>query len=168
MIYLVIISALILVLLVILISPVHVYIDTESNTYKVYQGGWLSAGFIFDEEEIILLELRLIGIKVKPISILDKVFDKKKKRSKENKKKRVVSERFGIGVFYKIIRSCEVKAFYLNMDTGDPVQNAKLYPIFELLNYKYGGFHINFTGRNRLLLDVQSRPIRILKIFVTQ
>lgn len=55
--------------------------------------------------------------------------------------------------------------FYLNIDTGDCISNAKLYPLFAFFNYKGGNFNINFEGKNRLALHIQNRPIKIIKTF---
>ena len=52
------------------------------------------------------------------------------------------------------------------MDTGNCILNAKLYPLFALLNYYTGNFYINFQGRNQLVLLVKNRPIDIIKSLI--
>ena len=63
----------------------------------------------------------------------------------------------------RIIKSFKIKRMQLNIDTGDCIMNAKLFPVFAFLNYKVGGFTINFEGRNQVALHAQSRPINIIK-----
>ena len=66
----------------------------------------------------------------------------------------------------RLTRTFKVKTFMLNIDSGDAITNAKLYPIFSLLNYRGGNFNINFEGRNQLILQLQNRPIDLIKSFI--
>ena len=63
---------------------------------------------------------------------------------------------------FRILKSFRVTKMFVDLDTSNCITNAKLYPLFALLNYKYGGFNINFDGRTQLLLYLENRPIRIL------
>ena len=66
----------------------------------------------------------------------------------------------------RLIRSFRVRYFRWDLDTGNPVLNARLYPAFYLLDRTLGGFGINFQDHNRLALRVVNRPLRILRAFV--
>jgi len=66
----------------------------------------------------------------------------------------------------RFLKSFKVKKLLLNIDTGNCILNAKLYPFFSLLNYQIGNFSINFQGRNRLALEVENRPIDIIKSII--
>lgn len=80
-----------------------------------------------------------------------------------SKKKRKHKMNFKTGL--RLLRSFKVKTFYMNIDTGDCISNAKLYPVFAFLNYRYGGFNVNFDNRNQVILELQNRPIYIIKSF---
>ena len=66
----------------------------------------------------------------------------------------------------RMLRTFKVKEFLLDFDSGNCITNAKLYPVFVYLNYQIGGFHINFQGRNQLVLQLHNRPIHIIKSFI--
>ncbi len=66
----------------------------------------------------------------------------------------------------RLLKSFRIKQFLLNVDTGNCISNAKLYPVFAFLNYRVGGFNINFQGRNQLVLHIQNRPIHIIRSFI--
>lgn len=66
----------------------------------------------------------------------------------------------------RLVRTFKVQKLRLDMDTGDYVVNAKLYPVFMLLNRHVGSFHINFQDRNRLVMDVRNTPYRLIKSFI--
>ncbi|WP_157961199.1 hypothetical protein [Lutibacter citreus] len=59
-----------------------------------------------------------------------------------------------------------MKKFLINIDTGDPILNAKLYPIFSLLNISKGNFNVNFKNINQLTLHLENRPIDIIKSYI--
>ncbi|GAA4809997.1 hypothetical protein GCM10023330_16250 [Litoribaculum gwangyangense] len=84
----------------------------------------------------------------------------KKKYQTEFKKKPKLMK------IFRVLRTFKVKQVYVNMDTGNYILNAKLYPIFSLLNYKFGNFHVNFLGQNELVLLIKNRPINIIKAFI--
>ncbi len=157
-----------MVVIAVMFTPVHIYINTDLNTYRISQAWWMAVEFKYDEEEILLMDFRLVGIRFKPISIIDRIFFSKKAKKKKTSKYKSIGKNIKIEKLLKVLRALEVREFYLNIDTGDPVRNAKLYPLFELLNFRFGGFRVNFLGYNRLIMDVQGRPIKFLKIFVEQ
>jgi hypothetical protein len=90
----------------------------------------------------------------------------KKKKIKSEKKKKKSRFPFTFQQGWRLLKSFQIKRFYLDVDTGDCITNAKLYPIFSMVNYQGGNFNINFKGRNKLVLDIQNRPIYIIKSFI--
>ena len=92
------------------------------------------------------------------------VTKKQKKEVEVSKKKKRRS--FGIRKGMSVLKSFKVKRFLLDIDSGNCIFNAKLYPLFMFLNHNIRGFNINFQGRNQLVLDIQNRPIRIIKSFI--
>ena len=81
------------------------------------------------------------------------------------KKKRNGSVKFGFRKAIRMIKSFSIKQFYLNIDTGDVITNAKLYPVFAFFNFYTGGFQINFQGENQAIIHIQNRPINIIRSF---
>lgn len=63
----------------------------------------------------------------------------------------------------RVLKSFQVKAFRVNLDTGDYVYNSYLYPIFWMLNQGNSRLQINYNGESEILLVVQNRLYRILK-----
>ena len=62
----------------------------------------------------------------------------------------------------RVIKSFKVKKIYINIDTGNCILNAKLYPLFAFLNYNNGNYFINFQGQNQFILVMENKPIDIL------
>lgn len=138
-------------------------LDTNNEQYYVQMKGIARADVIKDKKEIFIVRLKLFFFKfyIHPLKA------KKGKKPgtlnavKVDKKTKKLSFRTVI----RIMRSFKVKKFYINIDSGDCITNSKLYPVFSFLNYRFGGFHINFIGQNALVLVVENRPIRIIKSF---
>lgn len=66
----------------------------------------------------------------------------------------------------KLVRSFRIKKFRMEIDTGDSVMNAKLYPMYAVFPFLNIDFGINFEGRNELALVIENRPIRIIRSFI--
>ena len=62
-----------------------------------------------------------------------------------------------------LLRSFRVRYFSWDLDTGNPVLNARLYPVFYLLDPTQGRVRINFCDHNRLALRIANRPMRMLR-----
>jgi hypothetical protein len=116
------------------------------------------------KEEIIRVRLRTFFMKFYFYPLRKRGTSKKKKQKKDVVKKK--RNRLGLRKALRVLRSFKVKHFLLDVDTGDCISNAKLYPVFTFLNYHFGAFHINFQGRNSLAVHLQNRPIYIIKSFI--
>ncbi len=165
------ISILILVLFVayLLLMPIILSIDTEKNEYFIQLKGLARAYIEPHEEEIIRVKLNVFFMRFYffPIDEIIKRNKAKKIKVKAPKNNKTKSrKRLSASKGLQVLKTFKVKQFLIDMDTGDVVQNAKLYPAFAFFNYYKGGFNINFEGRNRLVVYLQNRPIDIIKVFI--
>ena len=149
-----------------LLMPIILSIDTSNNEYYIQLKGLVKAYVEPHEEEIIRIKLNVFFMRFYffPIDEIIKRNKTKKLKPKKNKTKRKRS--FSASKGMKILKTFKVKQFVIDMDTGDVIQNAKLYPAFAFFNYYKGGFNINFEGRNILVVRLQNRPIDIIKVFI--
>ncbi len=167
MVWLIIIGILLLILVLLLFAPLNLIVNTTNNDYRLYCPGIFSVSAIGDRTEILIMKMRFFFFNYNYYPFGPPEGQKKLKAGKAEKKKRKRSfKRPTLKQARQLIRSFKVKTFWINLDTGDPVRNAKYYPLFAFLNYRYGGFNINFEGRNELALHMQNRPIYILKSFI--
>lgn len=161
---------LLLVLIVyLLLAPVIVWIDTLSNEYYVRIPGVVKMAVESHEKELIRLQLRVFFLNFYFYPLKWKKKKKKKDEIKEfkpKKDKKKKKKRMSLGKMVRLMRTFRVQRFYLNIDTGDYALNAKLYPVFYLLNQTKGHFAVNFEDRNQLSLVIVNRPIRIVKSFI--
>ncbi len=149
----------VLLVLWLLLIPIQVFIDTDSNKYFARLRGLAKASFEPDEKELLRVRLKVLFYE-RCFYPLTKSIDQKK-QSEKNKAKR--KRKVSFKKMLQLLKSFEVKQFDLDIDTGDYVANAKIYPVFVLLNQFVASFHINFEDRNRLVLDIRNRPYRMLK-----
>lgn len=144
--------------------PIVLFIDTATNQYYLQFWGLAKASIQSDEEELIRIRLKVFFLNFS-FYPLRKSGSKKTRKTKEvqvKKKGKRMSFRTGL----RLLKTFKVKRLLLNIDTGNCITNAKLYPVFAFLNYKTGGFNINFQGRNQLVLHIQNRPIHIIRSFI--
>jgi hypothetical protein len=146
--------------------PIVLFIDTKTNEYYIRVKGLVKASIESHKEELISIKLSLffLNFYFYPFRNIGSVKSKKIENKIENKKK--ISKGINIEKSLRMIKSFKVKKFIFDIDTGDCILNAKLYPLFVFLNYSIGGFRINFEGKNSVELYICSRPIYLIKSFI--
>lgn len=157
----------VLLIVAVLFVPIAFYIDTDSEQYYIKFGALAKAIIEPHKTEIIAIRIKMPFFQYYVYPFQAKKKSKKKvslAKHKKLKKGTTYVEKFKI--VRRLLRSFKVKRFLLDIDTGDCISNAKLYPVFALLDYKMGGFKVNFEGRNRLALHITNRPIYIIKSFI--
>ncbi len=155
---------LILLIVGLLFIPLEIYINTNSNQYYAQLKGLAKASIEQDGEEILRIRLRIPfkDFFFYPLRKSSAPKETKAVKKKEKKKKRKIGPRR----ILRILKSFKVKQMLIDIDTGNCITNAKLYPAFALFNHYVGGFQINFVGRNQMVLLLQNRPIYIIKSFI--
>lgn len=149
------------------LNPIILRIDTQKKEYSISWRGLAKASLVMDKEELLRVKVKVLFYKfyVNPIDEFykNRQGGKKIKTNKPNTKSR---KHFDFYKGLKVLKTCKIKHFAWDLDTGNVITNAKLYPPFAMLNYYVGGFNINFEGRNYLSVCLQNRPINILKLFM--
>ncbi|NNK17856.1 MAG: hypothetical protein HKP49_01775 [Maribacter sp.] len=162
--FLILIVIIILVLVGLLFIPIDIYINTSNNQYYAEFKGLAKASIEGDKEELLRIKLRIPFKNFYFYPLRAKRAPKKieKKKSEKQKNKNRFTPKTALG----LIKSFTVKKWNVDLDTGNCITNAKLYPLFTLMNYHFGGFQINFEGRNHVFLWLRNRPIYIIKSII--
>jgi hypothetical protein len=154
----------ILLLVSLLLVPITICLDTTSNQYYIELQGLIKADFERHDVEVFRVGLKIFFIKFYIYPLKRKRLNKQKKDKEKGLAK--AKKHLSIIKIFKILKTFKVTHFFANIDTGNYVLNAKLYPLFALLNYNNGNFHINFIEINQLVIHIKNRPIYILKSFI--
>ena len=170
--FLIILGTLLGIIALLLWLPIGLQINTRRSLYCVHYGPLIQARLIPDPEELLLIQLKVLFWKRK-WSVLEartKQEAAKKLEKPETKKKTRFSpsgkSSFSPSKIRRLLRTFRIREFHWELDTGSPVLNAKLYPVFYFSGYRWGGTDLNFEGRNSLALRVENRPIRILTAWI--
>ncbi|WP_142785880.1 hypothetical protein [Changchengzhania lutea] len=153
-----------LLIIALLLVPVIICIDTVSKQYYIQLQGIVKANLEGHDTEVFRIKLNVLLMKFYIYPLKKKRLSKRGKSKKNDVDKNKRHLPF-IRVL-KMLKTFKVKDFFINIDTGDLILNAKLYPVFALLNYNGGKYHINFQGQNQLVLLIKNRPIYIIKSFI--
>jgi hypothetical protein len=152
-------------LVYLLLMPLELCIDTFREKYYLRMGLLARISVEKDPVELVRLHLKVLFMHFswRPADLRSWGSKTKKttKKAKKTKKRHMTLAR---GM--QLIQSFRVKAFRLELDTGNPVLNAQLFPIFFLTGQQGGDVGINFLGRNNILLQITNRPIYILNTFI--
>ena len=154
----------ILLILGLLLVPVEIYIDTASNQYYLQLKGLARLNLESDTEEVLRVRLRTFfrNFYFYPLKKIGEVNTNKLERPKVKRRKKNIPFR----KILRLVNSFKIKKMFVDIDTGNCISNAKLYPVFAFLNHYRKGFNINFEGRNQVVLLIRNRPIHIIKSFI--
>lgn len=157
-----------LLIIYLLLIPIVLFIDTATNQYYFQLQGLAKVSIESHKEELLRIKLKIFFLKFYFYPLKNVDLSNRKKKVKEDEKKNSKKSSKGIGIMksLRILKSFKVKRLFIDVDTGDWVLNAKLYPFYALFNSNSVKFNINFLGRNQMALHMFSRPIYIIKSFI--
>jgi len=144
------------------LTPIIFEIDSKRYIYQIRIWGIGSMNVIVVHSNI-CFRLNILGWK--------KDFYPGQKEKKILKKKEITTKHKKISlkkILHKgnaIIRSFDVKYFYVNLDTDDYVMNAWLYPLATLLSNENRRLSINFLGEVELRLKIENSLQRMLRAY---
>lgn len=145
-----------------LYGPLIIEADSRQEYYGIRLLGIGGANLIMEESKI--------GIRLNILGINKNIFpgDKKERVQKQKKeaKPRQFSVKKALPKVTAVIRSFEVKYFYMNIDTGNYVMNAFFYPLAEVLSRESHRVRINFHGEVELRLKIVNSLQRMLRAFL--
>lgn len=155
------IGLLLLLIIVLLFLPFRIWIDTRQDTFIKVSLGNIAYGSGEVSAEGWLIHVQIIGFK-KSINLAEI-------KSKPAKKKQVKKQKKRPKFFpspIRFIQAFRLQQFEWRLDTGDFLQNAQLYPIFQVLSHGPVVLSINFNGQNALILTTYTRLIYLSTAFI--
>ena len=163
---LLILSILVLGLLAyLLLMPLELCLDSYRQRYYLRLGALARVSVEKDPIELLRLHLKVLFMNFfwRPSDLQGRKRGRKKakpqKAGGKSRKISLVQARNLLGTF-------RVKAFHMELDSGNPVLNARLFPLAFLLRQLGRDVEINFLGRNQILLQLTNRPVYILNTFI--
>jgi hypothetical protein len=169
----VILPLLIFFFLWILFGPLDFVINTFDGEYYFQLRNVFRTSVIFDEDEIIFLNIKVffIGFNFHPLELLTKPA-KNKEKGKKRKEKRKRLQRIrslqNIGLFvlrltWKTLRTFKLRKLKINIDTQNVITNAYLIPIFTILNGDRTQLNVNYSGQMGVHIVYENSVFLILR-----
>lgn len=163
-----------LVVILTLILPWVLTVDTESgmlfelsNRPIFISRGFLNKGKLEFRNVFLGIPFRFsAGEQKKVETIKDTTSDIKTARRRKIAKRPTI--RWIIRKAKAVIHSIKIKECILILDTDDVLWNAWLYPIFFNLNRKNIKFRISYTGELRFRMVIEFLPVRTAWYFLTR
>ena len=166
MLFILVIVTIILILVALLFTPIIICIDTVKDHYYIQLKGLLKIYVEANKTAILHIRVHTFFKDFYFYPLQQKKHQKKKTKKTVKKTKSKRKRKVTLTMILRLLKSFKVKKFQIDLDTSNCITNAKLYPLFAFLNYRYGGFNINFDGRIKVLLHLENRPIKILTSFI--
>ena len=155
----------------VLISPIRLYINTDTNKYFIELKGIFRVSLVPDKKEIFFLRFRFFFINFnfypfRKKKKKEKLVKHKKQRKKKRKKTRIKKIRLIVKYTWNVLKSFKLRRLNVNLDTDDVILNAFLIPVFIFINRKNIWLNINYNGELSLILLVENRVINILLVMI--
>jgi hypothetical protein len=146
------------VLVVLLFLPFRLLIHSAHDVYLV-QWGPLHAGLYFAEGHVRYRVHLPFWTKEGGFSELLEPHGRKPRPARPHQRR---ATRWRPPIL-TLLRTFRVQHFRWVLDTGDPLWNAWLYPLFHLIRQRGHAVSISFTGRNEVELIMSNNLYRVLK-----
>ncbi len=162
---------LLLVVILFLLTPIRIHIDSIHGVYLL-KWGRIAVGYVRPEGVAIVFGFRLLLWK-KESDLFQFLTQKKQGRAIEKQEvKKKAKRKFPIRLrriplrIIRVLRSFQVRQLKIDMDTDDVVQNAYLYPLFYSLRSGLRDLSVNNEGRLIFLFQADNNLFRMLRAFL--
>ena len=159
----------VLVILLVLWMPLRLYINSDVGRYEVSWGRLAWINLHIGGEELTgqwgVLGWRREFDLIRELAKRSQPAAKKPSPSRSAKAPKRRINRLPLRLL-RIARSFRVRSFHLDMDTGDVVQNAYLYPVLAAIEHRGPDVHVNYDGRVSVHLWMENRLIRMVRAFL--
>ncbi len=164
--WLIILLTLLLVLLLWLLwAPLTLVIDSSQGLYRISWWGIASARIFAHEEQVLMIRFNIFFLR-KNLGLVDMLNKEKKAKTEKSKAKKKKYKGPGWRKIKSGIASFRVKEFHVELDTGDYVWNAWLFPIAYFVSRGNVRLQINFNRHNSARIVIENRMIRLLYAFL--
>jgi len=149
-----------------LVSPLFILIDSRHDVYGLRWWGIGRVAVVFDDRYVFGIRARIFFLKKTFFPFRPRVG--KSKPEKPVTRKAVPRRPSAMGRrMVNVLRSFHVNAFRLDVDTGNPVTNAWLHPLFYFLQRKGLRVAVNYTGNNRVVFMARNRLVNMIYSFMS-
>lgn len=137
-------------------------LDSEQDLYEVRAGSIARLWYDVSSNE---LYYSVFGWKRKltprpPEAVAEKPVRGEKPRRKS--KRRLTTQQL-LRKIRAVLQTFHVTRCEVEIDTGDPIANAYLFPVFFFIRGKQKKFAVRYDGNSRILLEVNNRLARIVR-----
>jgi hypothetical protein len=170
--WLIIILTLAALLALLLVTPLHIIINSEDDEFLRAKYGWVRAGVRQDDENLLSVRISVPGAGHTFYPLKKK--EKKEEADKGKRRKKSSSRRYQWSrikimtrTVWQIITGFKVSRFWLDIDTNSVILNANLYPLFVYASQHPDiDLNINYAGNFGIVLDAKNNLFRIITVII--
>ena len=166
MIWIILLTIILGLILFVLVTPLIIRIDTRENIYLIRWAGLVRMQILPDTDKLLVINVRSLFWNKDFYPLTKRVAKEQKDEPAKPSKKKKRSLRYMSRRAWHVLRSFRVRQFSVDLDTGDYIWNAYLYPVFWFLNTRKRHLYINYEGRVTAKIEIRNRLIRMLYAFI--
>jgi hypothetical protein len=146
------------------LTPISLHINTASSQYFCKFGSlfWIIPSY--DNEDLLIkIKIPFYTFCINPFLPSNEPKNKNKRRIRKRKRSsKYKITLLDIKTLKDLILTFSMKHFFVNVDTGDFVVNAKLTPILLMMSQGPAHFQTNFHGNTHVKIEIENRLIRFI------
>lgn len=154
-----------------LFTPVRLIVHSTTNEYQLRWGWLLNARLILLADDLLIrIGLPFYKKDYYPLhpSPSEQSTQETKRPRKQSRKSSLRKGGLPFKMIRSVLRSFRIRQFKLDLDTDNYLTNAYLFPLFYFLSRGKGDYQINYDGRFELHLEMDNRPIRLIRALLWQ
>ena len=157
---------------ILLVTPIDISINSDEVEFVRGRYGLVRIGVKKDSEDFIAV---VLSVPFARFTVYPREKKEKKKEpgksDPEHKKRSVRSKleriKLLINIAWEVICKSRIRRFYLDIDTGNVISNAYLFPLFFLAgNNQRMELNINYTNNFCLVLDARNNLLNIIIVTI--
>lgn len=160
-------------LIFLVFTPITLKIDTYGKAYYILIWGVVKCSLVWQDSLLLEIRLPLYRFRIDLLTAgkrrqkgeQQQHISDKKKRVRKERKQEEASRRLKRG--WRLLKTFEVKALRLDLDTSDIIKNAYLYPLFYFMSSEKIRLKINYEGQLGFYLHLENRGVRMIRALIS-
>jgi hypothetical protein len=157
---------------VLLVTPIDIKINSDKDEFCSGRYGLIRIGVTTGKEDIVtvIVTAPFLRFTVYPREKTDNRKESGKSvtgRNKRSARSKIDRIKLLINIAWEVICKFKIRRFYLDIDTGNVISNAYLFPLFYMVGNKPRmELNVNYNNNFCLVLDARNNLLNIIIVII--
>jgi hypothetical protein len=158
-------------LIAILVMPIHLRVNREGKRSYADKPALLKLNIDLDGTNLVTVIWNVLYLRFTWYPLQRTVRSPVSDKTQSNEKRIDLPEwnklKFALSIAWQSAEKSTINELYLDLDTGNVIINAHLFPVFELMSERPRiDLNVNYVGNFALVLDFQNNILNLLRTVI--